>query len=86
MPKEMKTRRNNVRIEIEYGEYSVGFCYQVTIGNRLLETYIKYPVKPTSKQLRQLKKAWFNEMCNPDIKAVYYKKYDIRKGKYISLK
>lgn len=86
MQKKMKTRRTDIKVSIDYGEYLVGFRYQVTIGNSLLSTDIKYFTKPTKKQIRQLKKAWFNEMRNPDIQAIFYRKYSIKQGKYIDIK
>lgn len=86
MTKKIRTRVSDVTVTIDYGEYLVGYCYQVTVGNSLMATDIKFPTKPTDKQIRKLKKAWYREMRNPDISAIFYRKYDIAKGCYVDLK
>lgn len=85
-PKKIRTRRSDIKVDINYGQFLNGYYYQVSIGNSLLATDIYFITKPTAKQIRQLKKAWFNEMKNPDLSAVFYKKYSIAKGRYDSLR
>lgn len=84
MSKKNKTRFSDIKVTIDYGLYLVGFTYQVKIGNNIIAAEVKYPLKPTKNQLKALKKAWYKEMRIFDYKSLYYKKYDIKKGKFLT--
>ncbi len=83
--KKQRTRFTDIKITIDYGEYLIGYSYQVEIGNSMISANIKFPVKPTAKQLRKLKKAWYSEMREYDFKALHYKKYSIKKGRFLAI-
>ncbi|MFS1427223.1 hypothetical protein LMH73_008685 [Vibrio splendidus] len=84
--KKDRTRVSEVKVDIDYGEYLIGYSFQVSIGNNLLAMDVKYPTIPTSKQLRKLKKAWYREMRSYDFVSIYRKKFCIKKGIFIQLK
>lgn len=67
----------------EYVEYLHGKMWTVYVGNKTISADIKFPVKPTKKQLRQLIKAWKKEVNLKDFKSLWYKKYDVKKGKFL---
>lgn len=67
----------------EYVEYSDGCMWTVYVGDKTISAEIKFPVKPTKKQLRQLMKAWKKEVSLKDFKSLWYKRYDIKKGEFV---
>lgn len=83
--KKHRTRFTDIKVVSDYGEYINGYCFQIDIGNSMIAASIKYPTKPTARQLRKLKKAWYQEMKEYDFKALHYKKYSIKKGKFVNI-
>lgn len=70
----------------EYDEYLQGWMQSVYVGDKNISAEIKFPAKPTQRQLRRLMKAWKYEVSLKDFKSLWYKKYDTVKGKFVDLK
>lgn len=84
MISQMRTRCTNIKVELDYDEFCPeGFVHVAYIGNRLLSADIKFKTKPTQRQIRKLKKAWYSEMRAYDYISLYYKRYDIKSGKFV---
>ncbi|ALY07040.1 hypothetical protein VmeM32_00049 [Vibrio phage vB_VmeM-32] len=64
MCKSIPSIKRDIEImEIDFGEYYVidafQYCYQYTVGNKLIAGILKTPVKLTKRQTRKLKQSWY---------------------------
>lgn len=70
----------------EFKEYPQGWVWVVYVGDKNISAEIKFPAKPTQRQLRKLMKAWKYEVSLKDFRSLWCKKYDTVKGKFVDLK